>query len=405
MKKRFIKLTEKIGSLADSFDRMGENLPQTTVYRDLMDNIFSTMAEALLVAAPTKDGEGAESATAIIMVNSAATTILGYEEKELLGQPLESVFPEGEGLEEELIQAGFLRGMPKTLRAKNGRKISVLFSGSVMRDENGDTLGIICVAEDNTKQKKTEEELRKFFRGVEQNSASIVVTNTGANIEYVNPKFTKVTGYSLGEAIGKNPRFLQSGKTPQETYKLLWDAITSGGEWKGEFCNRKKSGELYWEQATFSQVKNEEGSATHYIAVKEDITERKRMEEALHLAKEEAEKSVQLKDKFVSLVAHDIQSPFTAILGFLKLILGDRVHAIHEKHRDQIERVVAKGEELLQTIRRLLEMGSLKTGKIDPGFCFIDGHFTASSMAVNLKGTSRNSLKAGFRNKLSLNYN
>jgi PAS domain S-box-containing protein len=127
-------------------------------------------------------------------------------------------------------------------------------------------------------RRKAEEALRKLSRAVEQSPASIVITDTDGGIEYINPKFVRLTGYSLEEAMGKNPRILKSGEKPPEEYRQLWDIITAGGEWKGEFHNKKKNGELYWESAVISPITDVHGKITHYIAVKEDITERKNAE-------------------------------------------------------------------------------------------------------------------------------
>jgi|GEM_PF-1386707 len=135
--------------------------------------------------------------------------------------------------------------------------------------------------EDITDLRRAEEELRKLSRAVEQSPAAIVITNPAGDIEYVNPRFLALTGYQFDEVIGKNPRVLKSGLTPPDTYPRLWSTITSGGEWQGEFVNRKKNGELYYELATISPITDAQGKITHFVAVKEDITERKRTEQAL----------------------------------------------------------------------------------------------------------------------------
>lgn len=111
-----------------------------------------------------------------------------------------------------------------------------------------------------------------------QSPASIVVTDPKGVIQYVNPKFVKLTGYKLKEAIGQNPRILKSGRTSDKEYATMWQTITSGREWRGEFLNKKKSGELYWEIASISPVKNKKGEITYFVAVKEDITDRKKAE-------------------------------------------------------------------------------------------------------------------------------
>ena len=140
-------------------------------------------------------------------------------------------------------------------------------------------------AQNEIEQRKlTEMELRKLTRAVEQSPASIVITDLDGKIEYVNPRFSSVTGYSLDEAIGKNPRILKSGETPPDTHRQLWDSLTAGQEWQGEFVNRKKDGSLYYESAVVSPVTNPGGVVTHYLAVKEDITERKRSDESLRIS-------------------------------------------------------------------------------------------------------------------------
>ena len=135
--------------------------------------------------------------------------------------------------------------------------------------------------DNSAERKQIEAELNKLYRAMQQSPASIVITDTEGTIEYVNPKFTQVTGYTLEEAIGQNPRVLKSGLMPETGYRELWEMITAGHEWRGEFHNKKKNGEVFWEAASISPIINEEGVITHFVAVKEDITERKRTEDAL----------------------------------------------------------------------------------------------------------------------------
>ena len=138
-------------------------------------------------------------------------------------------------------------------------------------------------------RKEFNESLEKHMlaHAVEQSTNTVVITDDKGIIEYTNPEFTRMTGYTAEEAMGLNPRILKTDKTPPEKYKRLWKTITSGSEWSGEFCNKKKNGELYWERASISPVKNREGVITNFIAVKENVTERRRIEEALKLSKEQ----------------------------------------------------------------------------------------------------------------------
>ncbi|MFQ5614563.1 MAG: PAS domain S-box protein, partial [Anaerolineae bacterium] len=146
-----------------------------------------------------------------------------------------------------------------------------------------------------------EDRLRKLSRAVEQSSVSVVITDLRGNIEYVNPRFSQVTGYSPQEVIGQNPRLLKSGETPPEEYRRLWQTITAGGEWQGEFHNRKRNGELYWEAASISPIRDQRGKITHFLALKEDITARKRMEEALKLQARQQAALFQLSADLTSL--------------------------------------------------------------------------------------------------------
>ncbi len=132
-------------------------------------------------------------------------------------------------------------------------------------------------------------ELRKLSQAVEQSANTVVITDVQGKIEYVNPKFVETTGYAAEEVLGHNPRFLKSGQQDVEFYQKLWQAITSGCEWHGEFHNKRKDGSLYWEQATIAPMFDERSQITHFIAVKEDITERKRAEEALHESRRQLE--------------------------------------------------------------------------------------------------------------------
>ncbi|MDO9635008.1 MAG: PAS domain S-box protein [Paludibacter sp.] len=135
---------------------------------------------------------------------------------------------------------------------------------------------------DITERKYIEEKLLRLSQIVEQSPVSVVVSDVKGDIEYVNPKFTDQTGYSLDEVLGENPRILKSGEMPDEEYKTLWATITSGKIWQGEFHNKRKDGTLFWETASISPIVNKKGIITHFLALKEDVTQRKQAEDQLH---------------------------------------------------------------------------------------------------------------------------
>lgn len=174
--------------------------------------------------------------------------------------------------------------------------------------------------QDITERKLAEEKINKLSLAVEQNPASIVITDKNGNIEYINPIFSKVTGYTLEEAIGKNPRILKSGVTPEPVYKELWETIQSGNNWNGVLCNKKKNGDLYWESVLISPILNEKGNITHFVSVKENITERKRMEDELIKKNAELTKINELLEDFVYITAHDLRSPIANIKATCEFI-------------------------------------------------------------------------------------
>ncbi len=157
------------------------------------------------------------------------------------------------------------------------------FLGNVvpLLDETGKPCGAVAALIDITNRKQAEETTRKLCRAVEQCPETVVITDLAGNIEYVNPKFTQLTGYAQEEVLGMNLSILKSGQTPEHVYQQMWDTILAGREWRGEFCNQKKNGEIYWESASISPISNGNGIMTHFIAVKEDITERKQTEAML----------------------------------------------------------------------------------------------------------------------------
>lgn len=179
------------------------------------------------------------------------------------------------------------------MRHRDGSWLWVESVGKCLVDENDpDKNYITGFLLDITERKQMQDEHRRLSEIVRHSPASVVVTDIDGTIKYVNPKFEQLTGYSLAEAIGSNPSILKSGHQPQQYYEDLWQTILSGKEWSGEFSNKKKNGEYYWELASISPIMNEAGEVESFVAVKEDITERKIAEQALEEAKCALEKQV-----------------------------------------------------------------------------------------------------------------
>ncbi len=198
------------------------------------------------------------------------------------------------------------------------------------------------------RRRRAEEQLHKLSWAIEQSPVSVLITDPLGHIEYVNPKFTQISGYTATEVRGKIPNILKSDKTPHKEYERLWNTITAGGEWRGEFHNRKKNGELYWELASVSPIKNNKGEITHFLAVKEDITERKQLEAQL-IQSQKMEAVGQLAGG----VAHDFNNLLTVIEGYAELLLDQRNDPNDSIYQD-IQQIKKAGERAATLTRQLL---------------------------------------------------
>jgi diguanylate cyclase (GGDEF)-like protein/PAS domain S-box-containing protein len=204
-------------------------------------------------------------------------------------------------------------------------------------DETGKLALALAEASDITDRKRAESELRQFQWAVELSPVSIVITDAEARIEYVNPKFTEITGYTREEVLGQNPRLLKSGVTLDATYEQLWATLERGEVWTGELCNRRKSGENFWEFARILPVVDNDGRATHYLAVKEDITERHRVEEQHRLAMRVFESShdgILITD--AQGVILDVNQAFFELTGYSRAeAVGQSFRLLDSGHHDE----------------------------------------------------------------------
>jgi len=230
---------------------------------------------------------------------------------------------------------------------EKGEKRWLLTSKLPLRDKEGRTIGLVGIGRDITERKRGEEELRKLSLAIEQNPTSIVITDIHGKIEYVNPKFTQVTGYTMEEVRGKNPNILKSGETSNEEYRNLWETITAGNAWRGEFRNKKKNGEFFWEMASISPVKNQENVIINFVAVKEDITERKQVEEALRHAQK-----LESIGTLAGGIAHDFNNLLNAILGQSTLAMNKISN--ENPAKDHIEKSIRAAERAADLTRHLL---------------------------------------------------
>ena len=224
-----------------------------------------------------------------------------------------------------------------------------------------DIKGILGNHRDITERKKSEKKLKLLSKAIEQSPVTVIITDKDGIIEYVNAKFTDLTGYTLDESKGKNPRILQSGLHTKEFYKTLWDTISSGNDWQGEFMNKKKNGDVYLESALISPILDIQGNITNFIAVKEDITEKKKTLDDLIKAKEKAEESNHLKTAFLATMNHELRTPLNHILGFSELIMSS---VSPEENVGFASNIYTSGQNLLSIIEDVFNLASLERTNI-----------------------------------------
>jgi phosphate/phosphite/phosphonate ABC transporter binding protein len=208
--------------------------------------------------------------------------------------------------------------------------------------KNGKVVGFTEFSRDMSELKNAENELRKMYKAVEQSANSIIITDLEGNIEFVNQTFYELTGYSHAEVIGHNPRILKSGKHPDKFYKNLWDTIKAGKNWHGEFLNKKKNGDFYWEAATIAPVKNKDDEIINFMAVKEDITKRKQAQQQLQEANQKLrELSENLEEKVNAAVAEIQEKDHMLIAQSKQAAMGEMIANIAHQWRQPLSAVAA----------------------------------------------------------------
>jgi len=212
-----------------------------------------------------------------------------------------------------------------------------------------------------TERNQAEEQLIIQSTALNAAANAIVITDREGHIEWVNPAFTKLTGYTFEEITGANPRSLKSGKHDAAFYKNLWDTILAGEIWQGEIINKRKDGSEYTEEMTITPVKAQNGEIIHFIAIKHEITERKKFEVELTKAKAEAEQANLAKSEFLSRMSHELRTPMNSILGFAQLMdMGE----LNPAHKKGVDHILKSGKHLLNLINEVLDLSRIEAGQL-----------------------------------------
>ncbi len=299
-----------------------------------------------------------------------------YTPEELIGKPGTEFYYDPEErnkLMKLLKEKGEVVDYEVRLKTKTGKIIYTSVNTHLIKNEKGEAIGVEGSLRDVTERRNALEQIKKLSLAIEESPSSVVITNTEGIIEYVNPKFTEVSGYSLEEVKGRKTDIQKSGFMADSFYSELWKTILGGKIWYGEFLNKKKNGEFFWESASISPIKDSNGKITNFIAVKEDITEKKKQEEErennrkeLIIAKEKAETANKLKTEFLAQMSHEIRSPLNVILNFSNLIKEELTSTKDENLTHYFTSLDNAGKRIIRTVDMILNMSELQTGTYEP---------------------------------------
>ncbi len=319
--------------------------------REQLNAVTSLLSEGVVMV--EEDGT-------ISFANPEAARLIDLALDRILGQPASQVvsiveprgrylLAEGFSVNDWLTDEGCDDFEDLHLVTQDGKTLPIALTASPML-RDGQVAGSVVAFHDVSRRKATEDQLRKLSRAVEHSPSMVIITDLNGIIEYVNPRFSEITGYLPDEVIGKSTNLLKSGSTPSEVYEDLWETILAGEDWRGEFQNRRQDGQLYWQMVSISPILDKDGSITHFVSVEEDITERKRAEERIwHQANFDALTGLPnrrlFQDRLRQALAHSMRGGYRGALLFIDL---DRFKYVNDSFGHP------SGDELLQRAARRL---------------------------------------------------
>ncbi len=304
------KVAQKTEQLKQTLVALQENEKK---YRELVEN-----ANSIILRLDTSGN--------ITFFNEYARTFFGYENEEILGRNvLDTIVPEidssGRNLKEAIGKIfedpdSYIHNINENIR-KNGERVWIAWNNKPVYDADNTLVGMLCIGNDITERRKTEAERERLASAIAQADESVIITDGRGRIQYVNPAFEALTGYTREEAVENTPGILKSDMHDADFYRSLWEAITSGETWKGRFINRKKDGSHYTVDATITPMRDDAGNIVNYIAVQRDVTEALKLEAQLLQARK-----MESVGRLAGGVAHDFNNMLSVILGYSELALA-----------------------------------------------------------------------------------
>jgi PAS domain S-box-containing protein len=237
-----------------------------------------------------------------------------------------------------------------------GQPRCVLFIKAPVLSPEGQADGLIGVGFDLTERKRTESERARLAAAVQSIGEAVCITDVAGTIQYVNPAFEEITGYSREQALGQNPRILKSGKYDRDFYRQMWDTLNRGELWEGTVINRKMDGSLFEADLSIAPVHDEHGATVSYVGVTRDITERKRMVDTL-------QRAVMVKSEFTSMVSHELRTPLTAIKEAIDIVEDETAGPVNEHQKNFLTLAKRNVDRLHRLINDTLDFSKLERGE------------------------------------------
>gem|GEM_PF-634913 len=315
--------------------------------------IFDAMLDAAIVVNTNEQ---------IVDANLACERVFGLPPADLIGKDVHLLLPEWKSwIQDTHPRAETIRefSLPDDPEQRIFNLRLVIIPG---RGKN--ISGHLLILSDITRNVKALNQMKLLVATLEATQSAVVVTDTTGMVQWVNPAFTLLTGYERSEIIGKTPRLLKSGHQPIEFYKAMWDTILRGEVWRGELINRRKDGSEYCEEMSITPLIQSDGKITNFIALKQDITERKQTEEQLRLAHKQAVEANHLKTQLLASVSHDLRTPLGTIMGYAEMLLVEAFGPQNEAQKTAVAEILHSANSLLTFVNNLIGQAQIETGKI-----------------------------------------
>ncbi len=302
----------------------------------------------------------------IIFVNDAFLKMYGYTNDDIEGWKIEGVRSDKnpEGLGEHIRVSTLSGGWDGKIwnKRKDGVEFLAHLSTSIVKDNDDKPIALMGIATDITEKKKSEEHVNLLTVALQSAANGVIITNNAGTIIWVNHSFSTLTGYEYEELIGKNVNILKSGVMQKEFYHELWSKVKAGKVWQGEIINKKKNGDLYTEEMTITPVRIDGKEITHYIALKQDISERKQNVLELKKNKEAAEAANKLKSAFLANMSHELRTPMVGILGYADILYYELKDT---EFKDMASNLYDSGNRLMETLNLILHLSKLEANKME----------------------------------------